>query len=284
MGFNITEQELIVLAGTDTSGTTMHGLSEAAKAKGLSATGMKLSVDDLKPNNIVHIILDGEGHYSVIREVSENSVYLADPSLGNIEMTREEFAEIFTGNALVISNPNMQVNQTAEQANSSTENLTDQIDNVTNQTDQMQDLTNSTDANGATERTNNQDNENTTLIGPVANVTNTNSTNLLTKNTNNLTNEEMLNIKGKSWLFPLWFGIEIGYRYATHNRYGAVDGWCWASELISGVDINKDGWVGVPDEARRFGVNGEGYRVKAASKIKKSKKRKKMIIVTPIFF
>jgi predicted double-glycine peptidase len=125
MGFNITEQELIVLAGTDTSGTTMHGLSEAAKAKGLSATGMKLSVDDLKPNNIVHIILDGEGHYSVIREVSENSVYLADPSLGNIEMSREEFAEIFTGNALVITDPNMQVNQTAEQANSSTENLTD---------------------------------------------------------------------------------------------------------------------------------------------------------------
>ncbi|MEN4018792.1 MAG: C39 family peptidase [Methanobacterium sp.] len=125
LGVHATEQELIVLAGTDSSGTTMHGLSEAAKAKGLSATGMKLSVDDLRPNNIVHIILDGEGHYSVIREVSENSVYLADPSLGNIEMTREKFAEVYTGNALVITDPNMQVNQTAEQANNSTENLTD---------------------------------------------------------------------------------------------------------------------------------------------------------------
>ncbi|MEN4017275.1 MAG: cysteine peptidase family C39 domain-containing protein [Methanobacterium sp.] len=31
MGFNITEQELIVLAGTDTSGTTMHGLVRAAQ-------------------------------------------------------------------------------------------------------------------------------------------------------------------------------------------------------------------------------------------------------------
>ncbi|MEN4018109.1 MAG: C39 family peptidase [Methanobacterium sp.] len=112
MGINSTEGDLKVLAGTDTSGTTMHGLSEAAKAKGLSATGMKLSVDDLKPNNIVHIILDGEGHYSVIREVSENSVYLADPSLGNIEMSREEFSAIFTGNVLVITDPNMQVNQT----------------------------------------------------------------------------------------------------------------------------------------------------------------------------
>ncbi|MEN4017336.1 MAG: C39 family peptidase [Methanobacterium sp.] len=121
MGINATEGELKVLAGTDTSGTTMHGLSEAAKAKGLSATGMKLSVNDLKPNNIVHIILDGEGHYSVVREVTDTSVYLADPSLGNIEMTREKFNEIYTGNALLISGP---LNQTAEQANSSAQNLT----------------------------------------------------------------------------------------------------------------------------------------------------------------
>jgi predicted double-glycine peptidase len=122
MGINSTEGELKVLAGTDTSGTTMHGLSEAAKVKGVNAVGMRLSVDDLRPNNIVHIILDGEGHYSVIRKISSESVYLADPSLGNIEMTREKFNEIYTGNALLISGP---LNQTAEQANSSTENLTD---------------------------------------------------------------------------------------------------------------------------------------------------------------
>jgi predicted double-glycine peptidase len=112
LGVHATEQELIVLAGTDTSGTTMHGLSEAAKVKGVNAVGMRLSVDDLRPNNIVHIILDGEGHYSVIREITESGVKLADPSLGNIEMTREKFSAIFTGNVLVISDPNMQVNQT----------------------------------------------------------------------------------------------------------------------------------------------------------------------------
>ena len=127
MGFNSTEQELMVLAGTDTSGTTMYGLAQAAQSKGLSATGMKLSVDDLRPNNIVHVILDGEGHYSVVREVTENSVRLADPSLGNIELTREKFNEIYTGNALVINVP-QEVNQTAEQVNNtdvvSAENLT----------------------------------------------------------------------------------------------------------------------------------------------------------------
>ena len=127
MGINSTEEELKVLAGTDETGTSMHGLSEAAKAKGLSATGMKLSVDDLRPNNIVHVILDGEGHYSVVREVTNESVYLADPSKGNIELSREKFSEIYSGNALVITNP-QEVNQTTEQVNntdtSSAENLT----------------------------------------------------------------------------------------------------------------------------------------------------------------
>jgi len=72
-------------------------------------------------------------HYSVVREVTENSVKLADPSLGNIELTREKFNEIYTGNALVITDPNMEalgvsVNETAEQVNNtdavSVENLT----------------------------------------------------------------------------------------------------------------------------------------------------------------
>ena len=116
MGFNVTEHELKVLAGTDVSGTTMYGLAQAARSKGLNASGMRLSIGELRPNMIVHVIKDGTPHYSVVREVTNESVKLADPSLGNIEMTREKFSEIYTGNALVINVP-QEVNQTAEQAN-----------------------------------------------------------------------------------------------------------------------------------------------------------------------
>jgi predicted double-glycine peptidase len=55
MGINVTEQKLMVLSVTDKLGTSMCGLVRAAQSKGLSATGMKLSVDDLKPNNIVFL-------------------------------------------------------------------------------------------------------------------------------------------------------------------------------------------------------------------------------------
>jgi predicted double-glycine peptidase len=103
MGINTTEEKLMILAGTDGNGTSMYGLARAAQAKGVSATGMRLSVDDLRTNHIVHVILDGEGHYSVVREITETSVYLTDPSKGNIVLSREEFSAIFTGNVLVIS-------------------------------------------------------------------------------------------------------------------------------------------------------------------------------------
>jgi hypothetical protein len=89
----------------------MYDLVRAAHAKGVNAVGMRLSVDELRENMIVHVTIDGEGHYSVIREVSNESVYLADPSKGNIVLSREEFSAIFTGNVLVINGP-QEINQT----------------------------------------------------------------------------------------------------------------------------------------------------------------------------
>ena len=243
MGFNSTEQELKVLAGTDTSGTSMHGLSEAAKAKGLSATGMKLSVDDLKPNNIVHIILDGEGHYSVVREITNESVKLADPSLGNIELSREKFSEIYTGNSLVVSDPNVQAQET---------------NNSTQATGTPEQLSNGADTNLS--------NGNINSSESVNNETDTNSTSKPVDSSATLTKDEMQNIKGR-WIGPaggiLGFIVNVAWRRVTKGKYGAADVLLWMSELICGKDFDNDGWIGVPPEARRAGVNGSGYRAKS---------------------
>ena len=122
MGFNSTEGELKVLAGTDETGTSMYGLVRAAQAKGVNAVGMRLSIDELRHNMIVHVIKDGTPHYSVVKEITNEIVRLADPSLGNIEMTREKFNEIYTGNALVITTPmkapGVSVNETRNQTGS----------------------------------------------------------------------------------------------------------------------------------------------------------------------
>jgi len=145
MGFNVTEHELKVLAGTDKTGTSMYGLAQAARSKGLSAAGMKLRVDELRPNMIVYVIKDGTPHYSVVKEITNESVRLADPSLGNIELTREKFNEIYTGNALVITDPNMgvldvSVNETSNQTNNIDASSVQPENSQTLTTETMQDI------------------------------------------------------------------------------------------------------------------------------------------------
>ena len=104
MGISVTPDELASLSGTDKSGTNMYGLAYAAQFKGLNATGAILSVDQLKPNYIVLLITVNGLHYSVITSITNTTVYLADSSFGNINMTLEDFTAIYTGYALVITN------------------------------------------------------------------------------------------------------------------------------------------------------------------------------------
>jgi len=181
----------------------MYGLANAVKVKGLNAVGMKLSIDDLKPNNIVFITVNGGPHYSVVREVTNESVKLADPSLGNIEMSREKFDEVYSGNALVISDSN-----------------------------------NSTQVNGTTNQTNNQENQNVDGTNPSvpANNTDANPANVQSEN-RTLTKEEMQNIRGKhqgGWIYVwvygkywTWCHWHYGrfFSYFGYQKYGYTVSW-----------------------------------------------------------
>ena len=67
LGVNATEDELAQWAGTDETGTTMYGLAQAAKAKGLNAMGFRLTTDQLKPDYIVVLKINGVDHYNIVR-------------------------------------------------------------------------------------------------------------------------------------------------------------------------------------------------------------------------
>ncbi|WP_280636280.1 NosD domain-containing protein [Methanobrevibacter arboriphilus] len=104
LGINTTLEEIIELTGSDISGTSMYGLIQAAREKGLIVEGVNLSVDKLRQNNIVFLMINGEGHFVVIKNITNNIVYLADSSLGNINMTMEKFLEFYSGKAIIITN------------------------------------------------------------------------------------------------------------------------------------------------------------------------------------
>ncbi|MDI6643885.1 MAG: cysteine peptidase family C39 domain-containing protein [Methanobacteriaceae archaeon] len=102
IGIISTENEISKLAGTDHTGTTMYGLLKAAKFKGVEAAGMRISIDNLRYNNIVFLTINSGYHYSVILKITHEKVILADPALGNIELTRKKFEDIYSGNALIL--------------------------------------------------------------------------------------------------------------------------------------------------------------------------------------
>jgi parallel beta-helix repeat protein len=112
MGFNVTDTEIADLAGTDKSGTTMYGLVHAAQVKGLNATGMILPVNQLKPNYIVLLTVDGLYHFSVIKDINDTMVLLADSAFGNINMTLESFTAQYSGYVLVTTNSTNTANGT----------------------------------------------------------------------------------------------------------------------------------------------------------------------------
>jgi Predicted double-glycine peptidase len=111
IGVNATEQEIADLAGTDKSGTTMYGLVQAARSKGLNATGMMLSVDQLKPHNIVLLAENGLYHFSVIKEITNTTVFLADSAFGNIQLSIGNFTAKYSGYALVVTNNSTNITQ-----------------------------------------------------------------------------------------------------------------------------------------------------------------------------
>lgn len=111
LSINVSQDVLAAIAGTDDNGATMYGLAQAAQNQGVIAKGIKLTVNELKPWNIVYLIIEGEKHYSITTSITDTTVYLADSDSGNINMTLADFTTAYVQNmtnscgyALVITN------------------------------------------------------------------------------------------------------------------------------------------------------------------------------------
>ncbi|MEG3224096.1 MAG: hypothetical protein BME94_00875 [Methanobacteriales archaeon Met13] len=118
-------------------------------------------------------------------------------------MTKEEFTEIYSGNAMVITDPNATT----------------------------QELGNSTQATGTSEQLNNETNQtsgNTTSSESVNNETDTNSANVQSENTKTLTTEEMQKIQGKglrwSYRWRGWYPVRVRAYYGF-NMARCLWGW-----------------------------------------------------------
>lgn len=81
-------------------GFSLLDLKRYVTAIGMEGRGFKLPVDALPKLQIpVIVLLDIHGykHFVVVRTATADTVYIADPALGNREVSREEFAKGWNG-------------------------------------------------------------------------------------------------------------------------------------------------------------------------------------------
>ncbi|PAF36732.1 bacteriocin ABC transporter ATP-binding protein [Terribacillus saccharophilus] len=90
------------IASTDTDGTNVLGMIEAAEALGFSSKGYKADKSvfeqQLSLPAIAHVMLEGKLlHYVVIHKVKKEKIIVADPGKGLITYNKEDFFDIWTG-------------------------------------------------------------------------------------------------------------------------------------------------------------------------------------------
>ncbi len=103
-GVDSTRDELVRLAGIEGHGTTMLGLYRAARAKGLSVSGHRLSYEALQAVPLPAIVLFNGDQYGVITQFSDDEGFIMlDPRWGRLSWTKAEFLSMWHGETLLFS-------------------------------------------------------------------------------------------------------------------------------------------------------------------------------------
>lgn len=101
-GVNASRDELVRLAGIESHGTTMLGLMNAAKVRGLEASGYRLSYRALQAARLPAIVLFNGDQYGVVTRFTDDGGFIMlDPRWGRLYWTKEEFLGMWRGETLL---------------------------------------------------------------------------------------------------------------------------------------------------------------------------------------
>lgn len=88
--------------GISRDGTSAWHILKVAKHYGLTAKGLKLSLDQLKALPPPYIVFWGFNHFLVVEGFGRQKVYLNDPAVGRRTVPLSEFSQTYTGIALTM--------------------------------------------------------------------------------------------------------------------------------------------------------------------------------------
>ncbi|MHB9038245.1 MAG: DUF1573 domain-containing protein [Armatimonadota bacterium] len=104
MGIDSNLEEMKTLCGYDEkSGTTLLGLMNASKAKGLQAIGMKIGLDELATFRGPAIAHLWDNHFVVVEPGEADTIKVIDPPAEPQSMKKEDFKKAYSGFALLVA-------------------------------------------------------------------------------------------------------------------------------------------------------------------------------------
>lgn len=90
------------LSNVDRNGTSLRGLATAAESLGFSTRPVKADLDGLARQKLPAIVHWKSNHYIVVYEIKRQGVIVADPAIGQRQLTRKAFQTDWTGYALLL--------------------------------------------------------------------------------------------------------------------------------------------------------------------------------------
>jgi ATP-binding cassette, subfamily B, bacterial HlyB/CyaB len=112
-GKNLSINRLRDLANIGRSGASMRSLSAAAESLGFSTRPVKASLDKFAQQPLPAIAHWQGRHYIVVYEITKKQVIIADPAIGQRQLTIQEFKTGWTGYALLLQ-PTASLKKTQE--------------------------------------------------------------------------------------------------------------------------------------------------------------------------
>ncbi|MDD8018324.1 MAG: cysteine peptidase family C39 domain-containing protein [Bacteroidota bacterium] len=104
-GFSVPIEEIEKNVELTEKGSSMLALKKMAESKGLKAEGWRLSPEDFMKQHFPILLFVHHNHYIIVDSAKSNDVFIRDPAIGKLKISKTKLINIWNGETLIFYNP-----------------------------------------------------------------------------------------------------------------------------------------------------------------------------------